>query len=87
MISEFLLTKIFMDVRYNLINCVSWSRVAIGGKQMLFQVQTSPKAGKTRFHKFLCAITSITTLIIASIDPKGKTRAFSSSNESQRRKN
>ncbi|KAG5578984.1 hypothetical protein H5410_049611 [Solanum commersonii] len=47
------LPKIFMDVHYDLINGVSWSR---GAKYAHFQVQTIPKAGKSNFIIFSCAI-------------------------------
>ncbi|KAG5575960.1 hypothetical protein H5410_056094 [Solanum commersonii] len=62
------------------------------GKQANFQVQMSPKAGKTRFYQFSCeflvigfqnffcqnfSLMSFTTLLMASVGTKGKTSAFS----------
>ncbi|KAG5605006.1 hypothetical protein H5410_026498 [Solanum commersonii] len=33
-----------------------WSQLVLTGKPIHFKVQTSPRAGKTKFYQFLCAI-------------------------------
>ncbi|KAG5575956.1 hypothetical protein H5410_056090 [Solanum commersonii] len=66
-------------------------------KQSHFQVQTSPKAGKTRFFQFsyisprifgdrIFSWVSVMTLLMALVGPEKQTDAFLSSNDLQSRK-
>ncbi|KAG5569150.1 hypothetical protein H5410_058916 [Solanum commersonii] len=68
----------------------SWSRRANGP---IYKFKRNPKEEQpylTNFHNFVSqniSWTSIMTLLMPLVGPKGKTDTFSSSNETQRRNN